>query len=229
MLLKATAATRVFTKTPLARASETMATIVAGAVAIAAVARRAEKSSAASQRKKTLEKTRSGVIVDSAMKSRKRRAPALRRRRTLRCAPTVTAISPRAKCVKGCSAWSASSPKRSSPAVPRATPARIWPVMPGRRTSLAAAPETVPTSTTTARVRKRPRVFEAFEEAQGHEHAAAWAPIVVGANRNSSLMSVRRAADGAETAPARASPAAVGCRLALAGTGCQNSAPCRRR
>ena len=67
MLLSATAATRVFTKTPLARASPTTATIVAGAVAMALVAIRAAVPRSVGQT--TREKTMIGVTV--ASKSRR--------------------------------------------------------------------------------------------------------------------------------------------------------------
>jgi len=156
MLLSATAAIRVFTKTPFARVSFTRAMIVAGAVAIETAAKSRARSGPARVNPHTDTNTSRGRIVASVSSRKNSRRPALRRRRMFRWAPTVTAISPRANWVSGSRPSRDASSNRSRPARPRQTPPRIWPVTPGSPIRRVKAPNDTPTRITTARMSSGP-------------------------------------------------------------------------
>ena len=92
-------------------------------------------------------------MVASAISSQKSLRPALRSRRTFRCAPTVTPIRARAKWVRGWSPATEASSNSARADGPSNTPARIWPLTLGSRSRCATQPNEMPATRIAASVR----------------------------------------------------------------------------
>ena len=151
--MRPTAAMRVRDRIPRARASVTTSTVVPGAPAMAMAPITMATLGSMPPAKIKVGTTMMGRNIASHSSNRPRRLPVLRRLGMCRVAPTVKAMNPSTKLVKGEKRDRVSISRPGMSSAWSAIPVPIHPVTLGRRRRPNSSPPRIPARSTVARLR----------------------------------------------------------------------------